>query len=341
MRLALCFVLAACYNTDAASVDEALTVCSTGATVSGIDTSSWQGAIDWTAVKASGRVFAIARVSDGLSYPDGQFAGDWPAIQAAGLVRGAYQFFRPSQDPSAQANLFAAALAQAGPLGAADLPAILDLETTDGVDAATVTARARTWLSAMQQLTGKRPMVYTAAFMSSVIGSALSDYPLWVANYGVTCPRLPTGWSAWEIWQNGDAGSVPGVSGGVDTDVFNGTLADLQSFARASSSWSCAASAYLGAQYWTCSNGNLFKCQGGVPVEDECALGCISRPAGSVDLCISSAGSWSCAGSAYNGAQYWTCSGGNLYRCAGGVGEEVVCPSGCISHPLGTDDACR
>jgi lysozyme len=333
----------------AARRDDALTgTCPAGATVKGVDTSQWQGPIHWPAVKQSGQAFAIARVSDGLDYPDTQFSTDWPAIKAAGLVRGVYQFFRPSQDPVAQADLLASKLAQYGALGPGDLPPIMDIETTDGVAASVVVQRMHTWLAQVQALTGRTPMIYTAAFMSSTIGTSFSTYPLWVANYGVTCPSLPAGWNAWVLWQSGDAGSVPGISGGVDVDEFDGTLAQLLAFANGGGipggggpSWSCASSAYAGSQYWTCSGGDLFECQGGAPVERACAMGCVARAAGEDDLCISPAPGWSCASSAYAGSQYWTCSGGDLYRCANGTPETIACPSGCTGEGLGHDDICN
>jgi hypothetical protein len=76
--------------------------------------------------------------------------------------------------------------------------------------------------------------------------------------------------------------------------------------------WSCADSAYNGQQYWTCSGGNLYECQNGVAVEQTCPNGCQSNPVGTNDVCKSAAVNWSCANSAYNGQQYWTCSGGNI-----------------------------
>jgi lysozyme len=336
--------LAACAQPlpDDAAQSGALSVCPAAATVAGVDTSSWQGAIDWAAVKSSGRAFAIARVSDGLDFPDARFAADWPAIKSAGLIRGVYQFFRPAQDPLAQADFLVAQLARQGALGAGDLPAILDVETTDGQPASVVVARMQAWLDRVAARTGKRPMIYTAAFMSSVLSTSFASYPLWVANYGVTCPRLPAGWSAWRIWQSGDQGRVPGISGGVDVDVFDGTLADLQAFAGGGAvAWPCSASAYGGAQYWTCSGTNLFECAGGVPEERACERGCFPRTAGQDDLCIADAPGWSCAQSAYAGAQYWTCSNGSLFRCDGGAPETVACPAGCVARALGSDDACR
>lgn len=105
--------------------------------------------------------------------------------------------------------------------------------------------------------------------------------------------------------------------------------------------WSCADSAYNGAQYWTCKGGSRYRCEGGQPVEDACDQGCLVRSLGQDDLCISDASGWACAGSAYAGGQYWTCSGGDIYRCSGGTQQMVDCPSGCNVMSLGTDDTCK
>ena len=50
---------------------------------------------------------------------------------------------------------------------------------------------------------------------------------LWVANWEVSCPDTPTPWTAWQFWQYADNGTVPGITGAVDLDKFNGSLAQL------------------------------------------------------------------------------------------------------------------
>jgi hypothetical protein len=107
--------------------------------------------------------------------------------------------------------------------------------------------------------------------------------------------------------------------------------------------WNCADSGYNGQQYWTCSGGNIYKCVGGVPQEQTCNNGCNVNAVGTDDTCKSAAPppvAWDCAKSAYNGQQYWTCSGGNIYKCVGGVPEEQACNNGCKSNPVGTNDVC-
>jgi lysozyme len=209
----------------------ALRKCAAGKTVRGVDVSYYQGNVSWAKVRKSGRRFAFARVSDGVGYPDSKFQRNWGAMKRAGLVRGAYQFFRPGQSATAQAKLLVRKLRAAGGLKAGDLPPVLDIEVTDGHSSSLVVSRARTWLSYVTKKTGRRPIVYTAAFMSGVLGKHLSAYPLWVANFGASCPTMPSGWSTWRFFQSSDRGSVSGIGGRVDTDLFNGTLAHMKATA--------------------------------------------------------------------------------------------------------------
>jgi GH25 family lysozyme M1 (1,4-beta-N-acetylmuramidase) len=211
--------------------EEALTVCPAGATVKGIDVSVYQGDVDWPTAKTTGLDFAIARISDGTDL-DTKFATNWPAMKSAGLVRGAYQFFEPADDPGAQAQIVVAAV---GMLRDGDLPVTADMEVTGGQSEATIIAHLQTWTAAVEAGTGKAPMIYTALgyWNASVASTTFASTPLWVANWGATCPDLPTAWSDWKLWQYADDGAVVGISGNVDEDEFNGSLADLQAFAGA------------------------------------------------------------------------------------------------------------
>src|SRR4051794_4654873 len=101
---------------DTGSEADGIKECAAGPTVKGIDVSSWQGTINWTKVKASGVHFAIARASDGANHTDSHFSENWHGIKNAGMVRGVYQFFRPGQDPTAQANHMISIINAAGGL---------------------------------------------------------------------------------------------------------------------------------------------------------------------------------------------------------------------------------
>lgn len=210
---------------------EALSVCAGTNIAKGIDVSYYQGTIDWAKVKASGRDFAIARVSDGTGFNDPKFSANWTGMKQAGLIRGVYQFFRASDDPIAQANLLVDSITKLG-RDPTDLPPVMDIETADGQSTSVVRANMKKWLDQVESKLGRKPIIYTAAFMSGTIGTGWTAYPLWVANYGVMCPTMPSDWTKWKFWQSSSTGSVPGISGGVDVDEWNGTLQELIDWAN-------------------------------------------------------------------------------------------------------------
>lgn len=238
--LLLSFVLLAAgcaggIDNNSSETEEGLTKCSDhGTVVYGVDVSGYQGSsINWGAVKAAGRVFGFAKATEGTGFIDSSFAHNWPGMRAAGVLRGAYHFFRPGIDGAAQADYFVNQIDAQGGLQPGDLPPVADVEVSDNQSAATVIARLHAFLDRVQARTGRVPLIYTANFFwGDYLGNPnFSGYPLWVANYGPSCPYLPNAWSEWKFWQYSDSASVSGIPGGVDGDVWNGTLAELQAWA--------------------------------------------------------------------------------------------------------------
>lgn len=206
-------------------------VCAGSTRVYGVDVSVYQGSVNWRSVRAAGKQFVYIRYSDGTGYLDPYFSSNWRNAKAAGLTVGAYQFFRASQNATTQADLVINAVSSLGGIGQPNLPIAIDVETNDGQSNATVINAVNTWLSRVQSRTGRyRPMLYTSPGFWSGLGS---PYPnplpyLWVANWGVSCPALPYPWGRLRFWQYSDTGSVAGISGAVDTDLYNGSLAEMQ-----------------------------------------------------------------------------------------------------------------
>jgi lysozyme len=200
--------------------------------VSGIDVSHYQGVVDWARVKAAGMAFAFAKATEGVSNSDAKFAANWSGIGDAGLLRGAYHFFHPSQDPAAQAAHFLSVVS----LGAGDLPPVLDVETADAASNDAIQSGVKTWMDAVAAQTGRTPMIYASpGFWNQHLNDQFGLYPLWVAQYGVNAPKLPKGWTNWNFWQYSQTGSVDGVSGNVDMDYFQGSMDDLTAFVGSSS----------------------------------------------------------------------------------------------------------
>ncbi len=204
-------------------------VCADGPTVDGIDVSYWQGTVDWNAVAADGIEFAFIRVSDGVTTFDTQFPGNWAGARQAGIIRGVYQFFRPGQDAIAQADLL---LSNMGTLEPDDLPPVIDVEATDGQPANVIVDKIGQWLNRVEAATGRQPIIYTGKyFWQDNVGTDIySSYPLWIAQYGPVCPDLPNQWQEWVFFQTSSTGSVNGIAGNVDTNLFNGNIEDLLIF---------------------------------------------------------------------------------------------------------------
>jgi lysozyme len=221
---------------DSATESGELRQCAPGATVAGVDVAYYQGTINWATVadvNRGNKSFTFVRVSDGTTFPDPKFASYWPQALAHGLYRGAYQYFRASDDPIAQADLLLDAIGHQ--LGPTDLPPVLDLETKDGMSSATVTSRALKWLQHVEAALGRKPIIYTGVGFTDQIGdpSSLGAYPLWVANWTTSCPLMPPAWHSWIFWQNKVTHSAQsiGLNGEVDLDVFNGDAAALAAYA--------------------------------------------------------------------------------------------------------------
>lgn len=203
------------------------TGCQPGATTPGIDVSYYQETIDWKRVQSAGIQFAFIRLADGATLRDPRFATNWAEARRAGVVRGAYQYFRPDQSVTAQAELMIAAMRSRE---RNDLPPVLDIEVDGGLAASVVAERAAAWIDQVRTRLGVEPIVYTGSDLwRAGGGEPLGSQPLWLAHYTAqTCPNLPAPWERWTFWQHTDRGAVPGIEGPVDLDRFAGTAADLQ-----------------------------------------------------------------------------------------------------------------
>ena len=202
------------------------------AEIRGLDVSHFQGTIDWSQVVQAGYAFVFIKATEGISYVDPKFAANWSGAKAAGLVRGAYHFFEGNADAQKQAENFLNTVV----LEPGDLPPVLDVESSAAsskVPTATILAGVETWLQAVQQATGCTPILYTGpGYWDSLKTDRFSGYPLWVAEYGVASPTLPTGWTSWAFWQLSESGEVPGIATATDLDLFQGSLEDLQRLTR-------------------------------------------------------------------------------------------------------------
>jgi GH25 family lysozyme M1 (1,4-beta-N-acetylmuramidase) len=208
----------------------ATTTDATVTTLEGIDVSHWQGTIDWTKVAAAGKKFAIIKATESTNYIDPMYATNHAGAKSAGLWTGAYHFAQPStntNDAVLEADYFAAHIN----LGPGDLIPALDLEVSGGLSVTALKAWVMSFMKEVTARVGTRPMIYTSpSFWSKYMGNttALADAgytTLWIAHWGVTSPTVPAnnwGGHGWTFWQYTSSGTVPGITGRVDLDRFNG-----------------------------------------------------------------------------------------------------------------------
>ena len=191
--------------------------------IHGIDVSHYQAQINWPLVAQQNIKFAFVKATEGESLKDSLFAKNWTAMKEVGLHRGAYHFFRPTKPASIQADHF---LKQVQ-LEPGDLPPVLDVEVTDGVEEGPLLSRMKTWLAIVERHCGIRPIIYTNLnFYHRHLAGYFDDYPIWIARYSSRTPQLASG-QKWQFWQYGNRGKLEGIHGYVDFNVFHGDYEEL------------------------------------------------------------------------------------------------------------------
>ena len=198
----------------------------------GIDVSYHQGTIDWGQVATAGKRFAFVRATAGTLTADTAYATNRSGARAVGLAVGSYHFANPDtamNDASNEASWFL----RNATVASGDLLPVLDFETANGLAPAALTAWAQTWLSQVSAATGVRPIIYTtpnfwATSMADTDWFARNGYPVvWIAHWtAASQPSVPAGrWggNGWSFWQHSSSGIVPGITGAVDLDRFNGS----------------------------------------------------------------------------------------------------------------------
>jgi GH25 family lysozyme M1 (1,4-beta-N-acetylmuramidase) len=216
--------------------------------INGVDVSHYQGTINWTNVFNSGTKFAFMKATQGYSYVDPTFSTNIRDATRAGVLVGPYHFTdfdldpTNSQDPIKQANHFLAVIKPYYDAGLY-LPPVADVEGFGNLSANGLLNRTflSNWVQSFSNTIynslGVRPIIYTSQSPANnyYTSSVASQHDLWLASWkssGTANPPTASDtplWGPWEFWQWTDAGTVSGIGGAVDRDLYNGTLSTLQS----------------------------------------------------------------------------------------------------------------
>ncbi len=211
----------------------------------GIDVSSYQGTPNWGSVKSCGWTFAWAKATEGVSINDGDYRYNINNGKSAGVYMGAYHFAHPNlNSPGSEASHFWGVINGDIQKDGKSLQPALDFEVFSGVTgASSYSDWANQFNNAiLNDASGKgvtvKPVLYTSACSACNFNSSISEWIPWIADYNGQSSQSGTPWSTcsscdlwdkWTAWQYSSSGSVCGISGSVDVDVFNGSSSSLVS----------------------------------------------------------------------------------------------------------------
>jgi lysozyme len=213
-----------------------------------IDLSRHRSVANYQQLKAGGIAAIIHKATEGQTWQDPAYRSARDQALTHGLLWGAFHF-GVSGDVPAQVDNFLSAVLIDGKLDARTLIA-LDWETayTPGSTAMTV-EEAENFVMAIQERTGRTPVLYTRAnFVRRQFPASRSTLlvtcPLWIASW-TRMPILHESWKTFYLWQYTDGNPDPAKGGPLtrltpgirptadvgaacDRSFFHGTLNDLQ-----------------------------------------------------------------------------------------------------------------
>jgi len=217
----------------------------------GIDTSKWQGDMDWQKCDAAGAKFAFIRAGS-IDNVTGECYTDYQFIRNASLAPeympvGFYWYVRPNHDPEKQADYFCDLIKDEQ----WKMSPVMDLETSGGLYPNQVTDSAAKFVLRINENLGLLPILYSrGAWLNT---NTLTDdlmmlLDLWIARYttkgkpwGNILPYpdypsiKPRDYADWKFWQfsadgNGRGAEFGAKSNSIDLDYFNGDQAAFDEY---------------------------------------------------------------------------------------------------------------
>ena len=201
-----------------------------GYDIHGIDVSHYQGDIDWEVLRNLGTIddcpirFVMIKATEGITNIDDKFENNFFQAREYGFTRGAYHFYSNHSSAADQARFFIENVK----LEKGDLPPVLDVENKPQKQTAEEFKQSvLQWLRIVENHYGVKPILYTyyKFKMEHLNDSVFDQYPYWIAHYYVDSVEYQ---GQWKFWQHTDAGSLPGIKGPVDFNIYNGSYYELR-----------------------------------------------------------------------------------------------------------------
>ncbi|WP_234121184.1 GH25 family lysozyme [Clostridium hydrogenum] len=163
-----------------------------------------------TSFKNAGYGFVISKITEGSTFVDKYGKQNVASTKSNGLIAGAYHFARFKDKAGAieEANFFK----QNCPANVDFV--VLDFEQQCSGD---MTDACLAFLDTISSIAPA--IIYcNPNYINSYLNSAITKYHLWIANYGVSSPKVPI-WGTYAIWQYSESGRVNGISENADLNV--------------------------------------------------------------------------------------------------------------------------
>lgn len=198
----------------------------------GVDVSSYQGEVDWSALAEQGVDFAFVKATEGSMLQDRQFADNWAGAWAAGVTVGAYHFLSYDSPGETQADNFISAV----PVSEGTLPPVIDIEfygeyLEHPPEKEQVRAILDPLLERLEQHYGVKPILYvTYRSYYRYLAGGYGVYPIWCSSPTIF-PLVP----GWQFWQYSHTGELEGYFGDqehIDLNIFRGSREQLLALCR-------------------------------------------------------------------------------------------------------------
>ncbi|HEY0091211.1 MAG TPA: glycoside hydrolase family 25 protein [Flavobacterium sp.] len=194
----------------------------------GFDVSQYQGTINWFSTDSIESAFPLdfvfIRATAGKDVVDSQFQRNWlGAHDHQKLIRGAYHYYRPNENSIEQADNFIKAVK----LEKGDLPPVLDIEQIPEEQSIDSLKKGLSrWLKKVERHYKVKPIIYSnESYYNDFLKEEFSQYTFWIANYSFFSEEID---NCWMFWQFTESATIPGITGNVDVNIFNGTKEELR-----------------------------------------------------------------------------------------------------------------
>lgn len=186
----------------------------------GIDVSHWEGRIQFHRVKEAGIRIVYIKATQGRDIVDPDFERNYREADREGLHVGFYHYVmaRNLEEAKEEAAFFYERIKDKNQR----VKPSMDFEEFGELTHPEIRNISLQFLRELEARSGHRPVIYSDASNATTVfdDDRLREYPLWIAQYGVSRPDMENPWRRWSGWQYTDSGRVRGITGKVDRDHF-------------------------------------------------------------------------------------------------------------------------